>query len=148
MGRDASMEISFSRSFNKISDLIILFNEIGWNYYNENNKVEYLPIGDDDDFDWQSDTLSEKQLVEIIDKKEEEQELIGIHLFFKNSRYGITLLIKDLGKVLINLNINTIAINNNRNSITDFGWYFDNIVKRINEKVGCLDYYEFEDYVD
>ncbi|MCM1161734.1 MAG: hypothetical protein NC412_10965 [Roseburia sp.] len=53
MAREAIIEINCSRYSERIIDLINLFNELGWKYYNTEKKIEYLPIGDDDAFDWQ-----------------------------------------------------------------------------------------------
>lgn len=56
--------------------------------------VEYLPLGDDDDFDWQKKFLSEKELKELINNKQDKYERIGLNLYYENSEEGLTLLTK------------------------------------------------------
>ena len=47
-----------------------------------------------------------------------------------------------------NLNINRRTIENNRESITDIGWYFNNIIQKFKERECPVDYIKFEEYVD
>lgn len=148
MGREAILEINCSRYSEKIIDIIGLFNKTGWKYYNTEEKIQYLPLGDNDDFHWQKRFLSEKELEEIINKKQERSELVGLNLYYENSQEVITLLAKNTKEIVIALNINRKTVENNRESITDVGWYFNNIVQRFKEK-GCpIDYVKFEEYVD
>ena len=48
-----------------------------WYIYNPQEKVEYLSIGDDDEYDWQCDEISESELYDIISKKIAGKEQIG-----------------------------------------------------------------------
>lgn len=52
MAREAILEINCSRYSERIMDVINLLNELGWKYYDIEKNIEYLPLGDDDDFDW------------------------------------------------------------------------------------------------
>ena len=61
------MRSNYSES---IADVLKIFQQIGWYIYNPQGKVEYLPIGDDDEYDWQCDEISESELYDIISKKE------------------------------------------------------------------------------
>ena len=44
MAREATLEINCGRYSKRIVDLVELFNRIGWEYFNHNNEVEYLPL--------------------------------------------------------------------------------------------------------
>ena len=148
MAREAILEMNCSRYSERIIDVINLFNESGWKYYDEEKNIEYLPLGDDDDFDWQKKILSVDELKEMINNKQDKFERVGLNLYHENSEAGITLLAKNTKAIVIDLNINRKTIENNRESITDIGWYFDNIVQRFKER-GCpIDYVKFEEYVD
>ena len=48
-----------------------------------------MPIGDDDEYDWQCDEISESELYDIISKKIAGKEQIGINLFYCNGTEGI-----------------------------------------------------------
>lgn len=69
-------------------------------------------------------------------------------MYYENSEEGIILLAKNTKEILIDLNINRRTVGNNRESITDIGWYFNNIIQRFKES-GCpIDYIKFEEYTD
>ena len=49
-------------------------------------------------------------------------------MYYENSDVGITLMAKNTKEIIIDLNINRKTVENNRESITDIGWYFNNIM--------------------
>ena len=148
MSREAILEINCSRYSDRIVDVINLFNELGWKYYDLENNIEYLPLGDDDEFDWQKKNLSYRELQEIIDNKQDKFERVGLNLYYETSDVGITLVAKSTKEIIIDLNINRKTVENNRESITDIGWYFNNIIEIFCER-GCpIDSIKFEEYID
>ena len=134
MAREAILEINCSRYSERIIDVINLFNEVRWKYYDAEKNIEYLPLGDNDDFDWQKKFLSENELQELINDKQDTFELVALNLYYENSEEGLTLLAKNTKKIAIDLNINRRTVENNRESITDIGWYFDNIIQKLKKK--------------
>ncbi len=106
MAREAILEINCSRYSERIIDVINLFNEVGWKYYDAEKNIEYLPLGDNDDFDWQKKFLSENELQELINVKQDIFELVGLNLYYENFEEGLTLLAKNTKKIAIDLNIN------------------------------------------
>lgn len=148
MVREALMEINCSRYSERIVDIIKLFDELGWRYYDAEKNIVYLPFGDDDNYDWQKKFLSENELHKLINSKQDNFEQIGLDLYYENSEEGLTLLAKNTKEIVIDLNINRRTVENNRESITDIGWYFNNIIQRFKER-GCpIDYIKFEEYTD
>lgn len=147
MAREAVLEINCSKYSQRIIDVINLLNELGWKYYDTEKNIEYMPLGDDDDFNWQKGFLSEKELQKLINDKQDAFERVGINLYCENSEEGITLLAKDTKEIIIGLNINRRTIRNNRESITDIGWYFNNIIQKLRERECPIDYIKFEEYV-
>ena len=72
----------------------------------------------------------------------------GLNLYYENSDVGITLMAKNTKEIIIDLNINRKTVENNRESITDIGWYFNNIIQKMCKR-GCpIDSIKFEEYVD
>ena len=134
MAREAILEINCSRYSERIIDVINLFNEVRWKYYDAEKNIEYLPLGDNDDFDWQKKFLSENELQELINDKQDTFELVALNLYYENSEEGLTLLAKNTKKIAIDLNINRRTVENNRESITDIGWYFDNIIQKLKKE--------------
>lgn len=132
--------------FKKIIDIINLFNRIGWKYYNHNNEVEYLPIGDNGDYDWQKSVLSKIELQDLVNKKQDNKEIVGLNLYYENMEQGITLLAENTEQIVIDLDINRKTIESNRESITDVGWYIENIIKKLEDEKCHVDFLKFEEY--
>lgn len=97
MAKEAFIEMNCSRFSDKLVDIIDLFKEIGWTYYNPEHKIEYLPLGDDDDYDWQIESMSDRKLKKLLKKKQENKEIIGISLYCHYSPEGVSLTAKDTG---------------------------------------------------
>lgn len=148
MGREASIELDCSRYSDRVIDIINLLNECGWKYYNSKRMVEYLPLGDIDSFNWQDDFFSKGELQELINKKQNRLELVGLDLFYENSMEGVTLLARDTKKILLSLDINRKKLGDERESLTDVSWYFRNIIQKLIEKNCPVDYINFVECTD
>lgn len=127
----ASIDISIASrlgySITSIDIINTLINN-GWKIRNE-NKIYYLPIGDNDNFDWQDNEISEKEFFSIAKQKDQNNEIIGVALIWKDSKIGGTLLIYPEHKFSINLTINLKKLNNNiKCRITDVNWYLEKIL--------------------
>ena len=146
MAREAILEIDCSRYSERIIDIINLFNEIGWKYYDAEKNIMYLPLGDDDDFDWQKKFFTEDELQELINNKQDKFEHIGLNLYYENSEEGVILLARNTKEIIIDISINRRTIENNRDSITDIGWYFDNIIRKFKDRGCSIDCIKFEEY--
>ena len=147
MGREAFITINCNRYSKKIFDIINLFSKIGWSYYDSNNNIEYLPLGDKDTYDWQKKHIEVSELKFMIDYKQSNAETIGLYLYYKNSPIGIGLLARSTSEIIIDLNINRQTYLHKNNSITDISWYMQTIVMEL-AKNGCdITYIKFEDFV-
>lgn len=146
MAREASLEINCGRYSKRIADIINLLNIIGWEYSNYNNKVEYLPLGDKDNYNWQEDLLSKMEVQDLINKKQDNSEMVGLNLYYRNTGEGMTFLAKNTENIVIGLDINRRTIENNRESITDVGWYTENIIQKLVEEKCPVDFFRFEEY--
>ncbi|WP_144687022.1 hypothetical protein [Acetivibrio clariflavus] len=92
-------------------------------------KVSFLPLGDNDDYDWQSEEIDLEQLMDIIDKKEKQNEVIGVILYWDKSSIGMQLLIWNSGKLPFILTINRKILNDNTEiNVTDVNWYLERIL--------------------
>ena len=142
MARETVLEMNRGRYSEKIIDIVYLFNEIGWKYYDIEKNVEHLSIGDKDGFNWKKAKISEYKLQELINRKQNDSEIIGLILHYKNSQEGLALLAENTRNIKVSLNINRRTIGNNGQSITDIAWYFNNVVRKLDER-GCpIDYFQ------
>ena len=74
--------------------------------------MEYLPIGDKDDFDWKKGVLSEVELQKLVNIKQQLNEKIGLVLYYGQTDVGILLLADDTKSILICMSINRKTIQN------------------------------------
>ena len=142
---EASITLNCSSYSDNIVDILKLFQQIGWDIYNPHGKVEYLPVGDDDMYDWQCEEISEIKLFNIISEKIAKKEQVGVDLFYNNGTEGISLLAYNTAQIMLNIDINRRIV---RDRHTDMVWYLENIIYEfIDIGVRLLSYglEEFED---
>lgn len=142
---EALMTLDCSDYSESIADVLKIFQQIGWYIYNLQGKVEYLPIGDDDEYDWQCDEISESELYDIISKKIAGKEQIGINLFYYGGTEGISLIANNTSQILLSITINRKTI---KGKYTDMSWYLENIIYKLLKIDVRLLSYQIEEYED
>ena len=142
---EASMILNCSSYSENIADVIKAFQQIGWDIYNLQGKVEYLPIGDGDMFDWQCDKISMIKFYDIISEKIARKELVGVNLFYNNGNEGVSFLANTTEDIMLSIGIYRKKINKYN---TDMIWYLENIIyKFFGIGVNILSY-KVEEYED
>ncbi len=142
---EALMTLDCSNYSESIVDVLKIFQQIGWYIYNPQGKVEYLPIGDDDEYDWQCDKIAESELYDVISKKIASKEQIGINLFYSNGTEGVSLMAYNTKQIMLSITINRKLV---KGKYTDMAWYLENIIYRLlNIEVRLLSY-KIEEYED
>jgi len=144
MGREAYLTINYKFSSDRILDIIKILVKSGWSYYHNNGYVEYLPIGDNDDYDWQSEQISLDEIEKIIINKQEQKETIGINLYYHSNKCGISILTESEGKFLFDLDIDRKTLNK---GVTDIAWYYNTIIIPLINSGCILDHIRFEEYI-
>lgn len=96
----------------------------GWILMN-NGKILYLPLGDEDNYDWQENELSEPEFFRIVERKEKKNEIIGVGMTWKDTSIGGTILIHSALDISFSLTTNRRRLVNN---ITDVNWYLERIL--------------------
>ncbi|MBQ7781187.1 MAG: hypothetical protein IJ405_04105 [Lachnospiraceae bacterium] len=142
---EALMTLDCSNYSESIVDVLKIFQQIGWYIYNPQGKVEYLPIGDDDEYDWQCKEIAEIELYDIISEKIAKKEQIGINLFYSNGTEGISLMAYNTSQIMLSITINRKTV---KGKYTNMAWYLENIIyKFLNIDVRLLSY-KIEEYED
>lgn len=126
-------------------DVLKVFQQIGWNIYNSQEMIEYLPVGDDDNYDWQCTKMSITKFYDIIADKIANKEQIGVNLFYDNGGEGICLLAYNTNQIILSLSINRRVIGERH---TDMEWYLKNIVYRLWDIRVKLLFYKIEELED
>lgn len=145
MRMEASIILNCSNYSDNIIDILKLFQQIGWDIYNPQGETEYLPIGDDDEFDWQCEKITEIKLFDIVSEKMAKKELIGVNLFYNNGVEGISLLADTTEQVMLSISINRKI---NKGKYTDMIWYLENIIYKFFDIGIRLLSYKLEEYED
>jgi hypothetical protein len=99
----------------------------GWKI-EKNNKIFYLPLGDDNLYDWQEKNSKDIDIWRIISQKETLQEVIGINLYWRDTDIGLSTLIFNNTEISFSISINRVKINLAEFDITDINWYLERIL--------------------
>lgn len=129
-----------------IEELLSILIEGGWKLFRD-GKVRYLPLGDDDDFDWQENTMSQNDIFELIKQKKSHNEIIAFALYWDESDVGGDVMILSDNTISFNANINRKIIEISKgNSITDVSWYLETFVGVLKNANFQLISFSFEEY--
>lgn len=96
---EAMITLNCEKYSDNIIDVLKLFQDIGWDIYDTQGMVEFLPINDSGQYNWKREKISELKLYNIISDKIMHGEQIGIILFYNNGCEGIHLLQKAQNKL-------------------------------------------------
>lgn len=141
MSISSSIEIALSKP---VARMIILQKlvEFGWSY-NDHGKVTFLPIGDVDDFDWQHECIPLEELFKILAEKDNQKELIGVVMTWRDTNIGGTFLVRENGTIIMSPDINRRILNvESYNKITDINWYMTKLVPVFGPLLESISYEE------
>lgn len=125
MSKSASIDIVMSTKVVECIDFIKNLLRFGWTF-SDDGLVSYLPIGDDDNFDWKREKMEPSKLLSLLKKKEDKREMIGVVLTYKDTGVG--------GEFLFRMDKNiSFSLSKNRKEIkdcnvTDVNWYITRIL--------------------
>ena len=89
---------------NSTLDVINNLIQFDWSVYH-NNYIGYLPIGDQDNYNWQdAKDIEFKLLQKIIFEKEKRNEVIGLIMRWKDTEIGGAFLFHSVHKLSVTLN--------------------------------------------
>ena len=144
MSISASIDLAINTT---ISPLILTIIRIllaaGWGFKYEQFS-SYLPLGDNDDFDWKIEKIEDINLLEILAEKEKSGELIGVAMVWKNTGSGGTFLFHSDGSISISLSINRKKI---EEKFTDVNWYIDKLISPLIEAKIIIESFVFSEHI-
>lgn len=149
MSVSALISVQLARKNNKKISAIHLINTFitGKWRLQDKGKISYLPLGDNDDFDWQYNEISIEELIGIVDKKEACEEIVGLLMLWDITDVGVQLLIRSELELSFSISINRKIINSlNNESITDINWYVERIIGLLKESDYIVESFSFEEY--
>lgn len=149
MSVSASIRVQLERKNNKKISAIQLINTFitGKWRLQDKGKISYLPLGDDDDFDWQYNEISVEELIDIVDKKEACGEIIGLVMLWDTTDVGVQLIIRSELELSFSVSINRKVIHSlNNGSVTDINWYVERIIRLLKGSDYIVESFSFEEY--
>ena len=117
------------KEISSLKEIIELLLKNNWRI-NKFGKIVFLPVNDDDMYNWVSKELSIEDFYKILLQKEKNNEIVGIEFIDANSDIGVHLIAKSKNHLTFTFNINRKYLDDN-NIIIDYNWYADNILKKI-----------------
>jgi hypothetical protein len=145
MSNSATIDINILLNDSPINvvEIINKLIDFGWSL-NDNGQISYLPLGDNDDFNWIRENISKEKLMNILIKKESQNELIGIAMTWNTSEIGGEFLFWGRGEISINLNINKKLQNN---LFTDVNWYLEKLIIAFIDMGLKIEKYTYQEYI-
>lgn len=151
MSISASIDITLQSSTQKRKaafDIIYILTQSGWSFIN-NNYTSYLPLNDNDEFDWTTEqNIDSEQLRKLFETKEQAHEIVGILMVWNNSEIGGSFLFwpKEISCKTFSVNFNAfrpmVKLNDNH-EIIDFKWYLERLLPPLEEAFG-IEAFSFE----
>lgn len=118
--------------------------QIGWDIYNEQEEVEYLPVGDEE-YGWRCEKMPVDRFYDTVSEKQAKKEQIGVNLFYNNGVEGISFLANTTEQIMLGISINRKLI---QGKYTDMAWYIENIIYKFYDIGVRLLSYKLEEYED
>ena len=142
---EATMILDCSSYSDNIIEILKKFKQIGWDIHRQQGETEFLPVGDDDMYEWQCEKISEIKLYEIVSKKMALREQIGVNLFYGNGSEGISLLADTTKEIMLSMSIDRKTYKGNN---TDMIWYLENIIYKLIDIGVRISSYKLQEYDD
>lgn len=150
MSIDASISITLSKSTHRsISpiEMIQALLDSGWTF-NDYGKVSYLPVGDNNDYDWQREEMATSALMDILITKANSNEEIGVTMTWQDTNIGGIFSFRKKDNISINLIMNRKTyLDENNFQITDVNWYLTRLLPTFNQGEICVEYFTYEEHV-
>ena len=128
-----------------------------WNLVNQHGYVSYLPLGDDEMFDWTYDKIDVRSLMKILEEKELRDECIGVGVTWQDSDIGGTILLysnKERAEKRIHSSMSfcldgnrKILLDDGHSKITDVNWYLTKILPIFNQNDTIVEYYTYKEHI-
>ncbi|GLC81341.1 hypothetical protein [Lacrimispora brassicae] len=142
MSHSVSLNVKLnSNAIRSCKEIIILLLRFGWNI-EKNSKITFLPLNDDDMFDWTSSNITFDDFIKLVEKKENAKEIVGVELYWQSTDIGGHLLMYNNSDFSFEFNINTKYVEE-MIKIPDFNWYAEKTIPCLNQG-GRMMEYKFE----
>lgn len=140
------INIAQQRNANLTSvNIVKCYLEAGWSLYSEKNQIIYTGVGDNDEFNFLANSISEAEYFDIVKQKEKNNEIIAFSLFCleENYRYRIDIHITPEFEIIISPDDATKRMLNSNLNILDVNWYLCRILPPLTNKNMLVESFTF-----
>jgi hypothetical protein len=110
------------------AEILSLLLQAGWGY-DYHGEITYLPVGDNEMFNWSTEPLDGWSRVEsVIATKVQNNEPVGLGLAWKDSKIGGTFYVKPQGEMMVILDADRPRLEG-CDDFTDVSWYLSRILR-------------------
>lgn len=126
MSVSAAMYLELDRVCDPIKIIRALLHD-GWSY-DDHGHITYLPVGDNEDYNWQFADLNDwGEVTRVLQDKFVSSEPLGLSLLWSHTQVGGNFIFDPNNKsVAVHLCINRVSIGSNTQT-TNFQWYEEKI---------------------
>ena len=126
-------------------DIIEALIGAGWSLFSRNGLIIYTDVGDDDDFNFLSKSMSKSRYYDIVVKKQTNGETIAFAMFRSenNLRYRIDVIITPIFDVLISPDDGTRRMLSPDFNILDVNWYLVRTIPYLTNEKMIVESFDF-----
>ena len=126
-------------------DVLKIFQKSQWKFSNTQGQQTYLPLHDNESYDWNYGNFCNKYLFDIFELKAKAKEIIGVRLFWEDSDVGVDLLLYPNLTMIFSIERGNRPVTHY--GITDFDWFLSRIIPLFNKTdfIG-IEYIEFMEH--
>jgi len=128
-------------------DIIQRMLKFGWTL-NDGGVVSYLPLGDQDDYDWQRVRITIDELLPMLREKEQKNEVIGVGMTWKDTDIGGEFLFRGSGEISISLSINRKTLRDTMGGVVmDLSWYLTKLLPILSQGDLIVESFSYQEHV-
>lgn len=124
--------------------IIKSFLNYGW-CLDDEGAISFLPYGDGDNFEWTKLKIPTESIFDLVRKKQEKNEVVGVVVTWKNTGIGGSLLIYPDGAISFLAGINRKLLNNS--IVTDVSWYLEKILPALSANGFAVESFVFSEHI-
>lgn len=129
MSKSAWIDITFYPPYPHPLDILMSLLTSGWKLQNGKGETTYLPLGDREQYDWCTQSITVPEVLATLRRKTECGERVGVAMYWQDTEVGVTFLSFPPDTISLGLSYHTIRLDSeDRYAVADVSWYLKRTV--------------------